>query len=390
MRVLVAPDSFGGTLSAGEAAAAIAAGWSKGAPGDTVVARPLSDGGPGFVEVVRATLGGQLVPVHTRGPLGEPVEASVLLVDGVGYVECAQACGLQLIAPADRDPKVTSSYGVGLLLDAAVEAGARTVVVGLGGSATNDGGAGMLAALGAGPVGTVPPGEAASNSRSGPAGASGTALPPGGAALRFCEGLAGVPGLRGVELVAATDVDNRLTGLQGASAVYGPQKGATADDVQILDAALGHWAEVLERDLPGCPKGLVRLAGAGAAGGIGAALFALGGRREAGIGLVRRLIGFDAEVELADLVVTGEGSFDSQSLRGKVVAGVASAASGQGLPCVVLAGQVQVGRREAAAHGVDAAYSLVEQAGSVEKAMDEAAAVLTDLAAKVAREWGGR
>jgi glycerate kinase len=373
MRVLVAPDSFGGTLSAGEAAAAIAAGWSKGAPGDTVVTRPLSDGGPGLVEVVRATLGGTLVPVHTRGPLGEPVEAAVLLVDGVGYVECAQACGLQLIAPADRDPKVTSSYGVGLLLAAAVEAGARTVVVGLGGSATNDGGAGMLAALGAGPVGV-----------------SGTALPPGGAALRYCEGLAGEPTSRGVEIVAATDVDNRLTGLQGASAIYGPQKGATPDDVQILDAALGHWAEVLERDLPGCPAGLVRLPGAGAAGGIGAALLALGGRRESGIGLVRRLIGFDAEVERADLVLTGEGSFDSQSLRGKVVAGVASAASGQGLPCVVLAGQVQVGRREAAAHGVDAAYSLVAQAGSVEKAMDEAAGVLTDLAAKVAREWGGR
>ena len=373
MRVLVAPDSFGGTLSAAEAAAAVAAGWSKGVPTDTVVTRPLSDGGPGLVDVVRATLGGSLLPVRTIGPLGAPVEASVLVVDGVGYVECAQACGLQLIEPAARDPKVTSSYGVGLLLAAAVEAGARTVVVGLGGSATNDGGAGLLAALGAGPVGVA-----------------GTALPPGGAALRFCEELAGLPALRGVEIVVATDVDNPLTGLHGASAVYGPQKGATPDDVQILDAALGHWASVLERDLPGCPAGLAGLPGAGAAGGLGAALLALGGRREAGIGLVRRLIGFNAEVERADLLVTGEGSFDSQSLRGKVVAGVASAAAEHGLPCLVLAGQVLVGRREAAAYGVDAAYSLVEQAGSVDRAMPEAADVLAALATKVAREWGGR
>jgi glycerate kinase len=247
------------------------------------------------------------------------------------------------------------------------------VVVGLGGSATNDGGAGLLAALGAGPVGTA-----------------GTALPPGGAALQYCEGLAGAPAIRGVEIIAATDVDSPLTGLHGASAVFGPQKGATKDDVQILDAALGHWARVLENDLPGCPKGLADLPGAGAAGGLGAALLALGGHREAGIGLVRRLIGFDAEVEDADLILTGEGSFDFQSLRGKVVAGVASAASGHGSPCLVLAGQVQVGRREAAAHGIDAAYSLVEQAGSVEKAMTEAGEVLTELAAKVAREWGGR
>ncbi|SHN42314.1 glycerate kinase [Cryptosporangium aurantiacum] len=370
MRVLVAPDSFGGTLSAGEAAAAIAAGWKQTAPDDTVVTRPLSDGGPGLVEVIRATLGGSLVPVRACGPRMEPLDASFLLVDDVAYLECATVAGLQLVPKAERDPKVTTTYGLGLLLAAAVESGARRVVIGLGGSVTNDGGAGLLAALGAGPVGV-----------------SGTALPPGGGALRACEGLAGLPALRGVEIVAATDVDNPLTGIHGASAVYGPQKGATDNDVQILDAALSRWADVLVRDLPGCPPDVAALPGAGAAGGLGVALLALGGRREAGIGLVRRLIGFDTAVADADLVITGEGSFDYQSLRGKVVAGVASAAAEHGAPCVVLAGQVAVGRQEAAAAHVDEARSLVEHAGSVERAMADAGEVLTSLAARTARDW---
>jgi glycerate 2-kinase len=373
MRVLVAPDSFGGTLSAGEAAAAIAAGWAREAPGDTVVTRPLSDGGPGLVEVIRATLGGSLVPVRSRGPRMEELDASFLLVDGVAYLECATVAGLQLVPKELRDPKTTTTYGLGLLLAAAIESGARKVVIGLGGSVTNDGGAGLLAALGAGPVGV-----------------SGTALPPGGAALRVCEGLAGVPALRGVEIVAATDVDNPLTGIHGASAVYGPQKGATDNDVQILDAALEHWASILVRDLPGCPPDVASLPGAGAAGGLGVALLALGGRREAGIGLVRRLIGFDTAVAEADLVITGEGSFDYQSLRGKVVAGVAAAASEHGAPCVVLAGQVAVGRQEAAAAHVDEARSMVEHAGSVERAMGEAAEVLTELAARTAKDWSRR
>ncbi|MFI5953477.1 glycerate kinase [Cryptosporangium sp. NPDC051539] len=370
MRVLVAPDSFGGTLSAEQAAAAIATGWGREKPGDTVVTRPLSDGGPGLVEVVRATLGGSLVPVRARGPRMEPLEASFLLLDDVAYLECATVAGLQLVPAAERDPKVTTTYGLGLLLAAAVESGARSVVVGLGGSVTNDGGAGLLAALGAGPVGV-----------------SGTALPPGGAALRACEGLAGVPALRGVEIVAATDVDNPLTGIHGASAIYGPQKGASDNDVQVLDLALSRWGEILVRDLPGCPPDVASLPGAGAAGGLGVALLALGGRREAGIALVRRLIGFDSAVADADLVITGEGSFDYQSLRGKVVSGVAAAASEHGAPCVVLAGQVKVGRQEAAAAHVDEARSLVEQAGSVDRAMNQAEDVLIELAARTAKDW---
>lgn len=368
MRVLVAPDSFGGTLSAAEAAAAIADGWADGAANDVVVTRPLSDGGPGFVDVLHRSLGGQLLAVNAPDPLGRTVPATVLVDGDTAYVESAQACGLHLLAPHERDPKVTTSYGVGVLIAAAVETGARTVVVGLGGSGTNDGGAGMMAALGAGPVGVDK-----------------TALMYGGAALYACTGLTGAPRLRGVALVAASDVDNPLLGIHGASAVFGPQKGATPNDVQVLDAALTRWADVLEWELSAV--GVGTLPGGGAAGGLGAALLALGARRASGIGLVRQLTGLDAALDDADLVVTGEGSFDWQSLRGKVAVGLAEAARERGIPCLVLAGRVEVGRRELAAAGIDGAYSLSEHLGSEERARAEAAPGLTALAGRVAREW---
>lgn len=370
MHVLIAPDSFGGTLSAAQAAASIRDGWRTGAPDDETVLRPLSDGGPGFVDVLHTTLGGRLLPVPVSDPLGRAVDATVLLVEETAYIESAQACGLHLLTAEERDPKATTSYGLGVMMLAAVEAGARRLVVGLGGSATNDGGAGMLAALGTVALGS-----------------DGLALPYGGAALVDVQKIEGLPALRGVELVAASDVDNPLTGIHGASAIYGPQKGATREDVHLLDGALARWADVLERELPSAPVGLANAAGAGAAGGLGAALLALGATRASGIGLVHSLIGLDAAVDTAELVITGEGSFDWQSLRGKVVAGVANAALERGLPCVVLAGRVDVGRREMAAAGIESAYSLVEHVGSVEKAMTEAGGALESLAAMVAREW---
>jgi glycerate kinase len=285
-------------------------------------------------------------------------------------VETAQACGLHLLGEGERDPKITTSYGVGVLLVAAVETGARRLVVGLGGSGTNDGGAGMLTALGA-----VPEDQ------------TGRGLPYGGAALLHVDRLDGAPRLRGAELVDASDVDNPLLGPHGASAVFGPQKGATEADIALLDAALSRWAPVLERDLPGCPAGLGALPGGGAAGGLGAGLLALGARRESGIDLVWRLVGVDEAADRADLVITGEGSYDFQSLRGKVVSGVAAAAQQRGLPCLVLAGQVSVGRREMAAAGVEAAYALAERAGSVAAAMERPAERLADLAQEVAAEW---
>lgn len=370
MRILVAPDSFGGTLSAVEAAAAIAAGWSRHAPGDEVVTHPLADGGPGFLDVLRVALPGDLVPVTVPDPLGREVTGSVLRVGEVGYVESAQACGLHLLAPAERDVRRTTSYGVGVLLTAAVETGARRVVVGLGGSATNDGGAGMLAAVG---VTSLGPGA--------------MATPYGGAALLGLDRLVGAPRLRQADLVIAADVDNPLTGHAGASAVYGPQKGASAADVALLDRALARFAEVAARDLPTAPPDLATLPGGGAAGGLGAGLLALGARRESGIELVRRLTGLDADLRGADLVITGEGSYDAQSARGKVAAGVAAAAAERGVPCVVVAGRVRVESAELAAAGPRAAYSVAEHAGSVAAAMADPAARLADLAREVAREW---
>jgi glycerate kinase len=376
MRVLICPDKFAGTLSAPDVAAAVAEGWRETAPGDEMLPRPLADGGPGFVDVLAAALDGRRLPVPTTDPLGRPAAGEVLLVDATAggvptaYVESAQACGLHLLTPDERDPKVTTSYGLGVLVLAAVEAGARRVVVGLGGSATNDAGAGMLAALGAAPVD-----------------AAGYALPYGGAALSAAAALGGAPRLRQVELIAATDVDNPLLGVHGASNVYGPQKGATREDVLLLDAALERFAAVLQEALPTAPAGLATLPGAGAAGGLGAAILALGGRCESGIGLVTALIGLDGALDAADLVITGEGSFDHQSLRGKVVAGVAGAARDRGLPCIVLAGRVAAGRREAAAAGVTEAYSLVDHFGDVERAMREPAEGLRALAARLAGQW---
>lgn len=373
MRVLVAPDSFGDTLSAAQAAAAIAVGWVRGAAGDDVGLAPLSDGGPGLVEVLATSLtDARRRAVEVPDPLGRPVRAELLLDtrDGrtTAWVESAQACGLHHLPAAERDPLRATTLGVGVLLRAALEAGADRLVVGLGGSATNDGGAGMLAALGHVVVD-----------------AHGQPLPPGGAALLGAAGLTGPDRspLAGVEVVAATDVDAPLLGPQGASAVFCPQKGASPDDVALLDAALGRWADVLEaavgrrvRDLPG----------AGAAGGLGAALLALGAHREPGLRLVGDVVDLAGRVAGVDLVVTGEGRFDSTSLRGKVVSGVAAAAVAAGVPCIVLAGQVAAGRREAAAAGIEEAYAMADVAG-LEASFADPAGVLAALAERVAGQW---
>ena len=363
MRVLIAPDGFGGTLSAVQAAEAMAAGWRRTAPGDEIELAPLSDGGPGFVDVLATALpAATLQALTVQDPLGRTVPASFLLDGATAYVESAQACGLHLVV--ERDPTTTTTYGVGQLVRAAVGAGAARVVVGLGGSSTNDGGAGMLAALGL----------TARDS-------AGSQLAPGGWALREVDRLDGRAPQ--VELVAATDVDAPLLGLYGASAVFGPQKGATREQVALLDGALTRWADVLEAQL-GRP---VRdLPGAGAAGGLGAALFALGATREPGIALVQRLVGLEDRIATVDLVLTGEGCFDATSLTGKVVSGVASIATEHAVPCVVLAGQVRIGRREAAAYGVEAEHAIADLVG-LDSALARPAEGLAALAARVARQW---
>jgi len=369
----VAPDAFDGTLTAVEAAEAMRAGWNQVAPDDQLVLLPMSDGGPGFVDVLSTVLDGQTVPVQTTDPLGRPAVGAVLVVGDTAYIESAQACGLQLLTAAERNPLVTTTFGLGALLTAAVECGARTLVVGLGGSATNDAGMGMLTALGVTPLD-----------------AAGVALPYGGLALADLAKLDGAAQLRGAAIVAATDVDNPLCGPHGATAVYGPKKGLRPEDRDRLDAALAQWAEVAERDIPGAPAGLIDLPGAGAAGGLGAALLALGGTRRSGGEIIFAAVDLPGALGEADLVLTGEGSFDFQSVRGKVAGGVAALATEHGVPCVVLAGQVSLGRQQAAAAGVDAAYSVVEQAGSVEAAMERPGDRLTELAARVAGEWSRR
>ncbi|HEV2780767.1 MAG TPA: glycerate kinase, partial [Actinophytocola sp.] len=228
MRVLIAPDCFGGTLSATEAAEAIARGWRSGAPDHELVLRPLADGGPGFVDVLHVALDGTRHHATVSGPLADPVAAVWLEHDAAGYVESAQACGLHLVPPADRDALAAGTFGVGQLVAAARDAGVRTVVVGLGGSATTDGGAGLLAALGAVPVD-----------------AAGRELPPGGGPLVDCAGLAGVPDLGPIRLVAASDVENPLLGPHGAARTFGPQKGADELAVRRLERSLARWADVL-------------------------------------------------------------------------------------------------------------------------------------------------
>jgi glycerate kinase len=361
MRILVAPDKFAGTLSAVEAAEAIASGWRDTAPDDELELAPMSDGGPGFVDVLHEALGGELLAVTVRGPHGDPTPATVLVAGdrAIAYVESAQACGLHLTGKEGAEDATT--YGVGELVAAAVDAGVATVVVGLGGSGTNDGGAGLLAALGA--TADVP-------------------LDAGGAGL---DGVTSVDvaaardRLGSVRLVAASDVDNPLTGLFGATKVFGPQKGITEERLPLVDGWLEQYAAALDR----------RLAlekGAGAAGGLGYALLVLGATREPGIALVAEAVGLSERAGAADLVITGEGAFDYSSGAGKVPHGVAQVAEEALRPCVVLAGKVLVGSREMRALGIESAYSLVDLVGE-ERAFAEPAAALSELAGRTARTW---
>ena len=362
MRVLVAPDSFGGTLSAVEAVDAITAGFHAVDPAVEVQAAPLSDGGPGFVDVLAAATGGERRTHVVRGPLGDPATAQVLVADGTAYVEAAHATGLHLLDADRRDPRRTTSYGVGELI-ALASPGVQRVVVGLGGTATNDGGAGMWAALGAEP---------------------GAVLSSGGAALASLDEVL-PPHAVGVSLVAATDVDNPLLGPNGASAVFGPQKGADRETVLDLDDALRRWADLVE----GCvaQPGLRSRPGAGAAGGLGFGLLALGAVVASGFGLVADALDLRSRVESVDLVVTGEGRLDAQSLRGKVVVGLAGLAQEAGVPCVALAGQAEVGRRDAAAAGIDDIEAVADLLGSTDAALAAGAAGVSQAAAALANRW---
>ena len=363
MRIVVAPDKFAGTLSAVEAAAAITTGWHRRLPETEVLEVPMSDGGPGFVDVLHAALGGTLLAATVADPYGKPVPATILRVGDTAYVESAQAVGLHLTAEPERRPMVATSRGLGELVHSAIEDGATTVVIGAGGTATNDGGAGLLAALGA--------------------------SAQGGALDKGPDGLAGVEAVdldaarrttAGVDLVLASDVDNQLLGLVGATKTYGPQKGLTEEELLTADGRLQHFAELVDRKT-------ASQKGAGAAGGIGYALLLLGAARRPGVEVVADAVDLAGQLHGADLVITGEGAFDFSSRSGKVPYGVAQIAAEQLVPCIALAGRVLVGSREMRALGIEAAYSVVDRVGE-ERALGEPAAALADLAERVCRTWG--
>ena len=351
MRVLIAPDCFGDSLTAVAAAQSIAAGWQAARPGDALVVAPQSDGGPGFLAVLAARDAGlEIHRARVSGPLDDEVDAEWLFDPGTGtaYLECAQACGLALLGgpPTTGTAVAAHSRGVGELIDTAVDRGARSIVVGLGGSGCTDGGRGMLAALGG----------------------------PGPARAR----------LAGVRLIAATDVDNPLLGPRGAARVFGPQKGADEATVELLDARMNAWADELEA---GTGRQVRSVPGAGAAGGIGAALLALGGERESGAAVIAAHTGLAAEIAAADLVITGEGRLDDQSLHGKVVgalARMAAAVDNGAVPVLVLAGQVALSPAALQQAGVVAAHSLADYCGSVRLAIEEAADQLTGLSEQTA------
>ncbi len=361
MRVLVAPDKFAGTLTAVEAAEAIAEGWRRRAPADVLDLAPMADGGPGFVDVLHAALGGELHVVTVEAVHGEQVPATILRVGSTAYLESAQSCGLHLLQQAGGGSEYATTYGVGELLLAAIDGGATKVVIGLGGSGTNDGGAGLLAALGATTDGQLDAGPVCFGDL--------TTVDLAPARERVA----------GVELVMASDVDNPLTGLFGATKTFGPQKGIAEDKIAVLDAILEQYAVATDRR-----TALEK--GAGAAGGLGFALLCLGARRTPGIELVAQAARLAERAGKADLVITGEGAFDFSSRSGKVPYGVAAIAQDALRPCVALAGQVLIGSREMRALGVESAYSLVDLVGK-ERAFADPAGALADLAERVARTW---
>ena len=342
--VLIAPDKFKGTLTAAQVAAHVAAGLGRARPGLKIVQVPVADGGDGTVAAAEAA-GYRRVEIGVRGPTGKPVTASFALLDGTAVIESAQACGLTRLPGGAAAPLTATSRGVGELILAAVRMRAKRFVLGLGGVACTDGGAGLVTALGGRLLDS-----------------SGTELPPGGAALARLDhvDVSRLRDLSGTEVIAATDVDNPLLGPRGAAAVYAPQKGASAEDVTLLENGLARWADVAEQSF-----GFVKRdePGAGAAGGLGfAALGFLGATMQPGIDLMLDLLSFESHLSGARLVITGEGALDAQTLHGKAPAGVARAAAAVApdLPVVAVAGVCSLTPDQLRSAGIARAYALAD------------------------------
>ena len=376
MKIIVAPNSFKGSLSASQAAAAIARGVREARPEADIIEIPVADGGEGTVEALVSAKKGTYLSVEVEGPLGDPVQATYGLIDdgATGVVELAAASGLTLIPAVKRDPRRTSTYGFGQLLDAVRKQGVTSIIAGIGGSATNDGGAGMAQALGYRLLDAI-----------------GRDLPRGGAALTRLDRI-DASGFdlawRSISVMVASDVTNPLTGPQGASHVYGPQKGADDDAVRQLDQALARLAEVIERDLG---KRVADILGAGAAGGAGAGLIAfLDARLVPGAPLVVEASGFDAALPGARLVITGEGRVDAQTAYGKAPGEVAKRAHNAGIPVLLLAGGKGPGWESLSSLGVDSIVTLAEdgdpEGHNLQVLMHDAAPELTRAAARAVQE----
>jgi glycerate kinase len=373
MKIVIAPDSFKDSLSAQAVADAIATGLADVWPDAELIRCPMADGGEGTIEAILAACDGKLMTAEVSGPLGEAVQAhwGWLAASRTAIIEMAMASGLQLLTLDRRDARITSSRGTGELIHAALDAGAVRVILAIGGSATNDAGSGMLSALGARFLDV-----------------EGQPVAPGGLALAQAAHIdlqALDARLRDVQFEVAADVDNPLCGLNGASHIFGPQKGASPEQVLQLDAALGHFAdlsaEVLARDLrnePGC----------GAAGGMGFAAKAyLNASFRSGVDVVADLTGLAQALEGADLVITGEGRFDAQTLRGKTPFGVARIARLKGVPVIVLAGTLGEGYADLYEHGISAAFALASGPMTLEQACRNAPDLLHDRARDLARLW---
>lgn len=368
MRIVVAPDSFKGSLTALEACRAVERGLRRVWPGADIAAVPMADGGEGTAQSLVDATGGRFVNCEVTDPLGQPVPAryGILGDGGTAVIEMAAASGLLLVPESARDPKITSTRGTGELIAHALDQGCRQLIVGIGGSATNDGGAGMAQALGACLLD-----------------ARGEELGPGGAELARLEriDIAGMhPAIPSCRVMVACDVTNPLCGPLGASAVYGPQKGASPSDVALLDTALRQFADVVRRDLG---RDVAAIPGAGAAGGLGAGLVAfLGAELAPGVEIVARAVSLDARIAAADLVITGEGRIDAQTGFGKTVAGVAAAARRRGVPAVALCGSLA---GDVGSLGLDLTLPVSDGPMDLAEALVRAESLVADAAERLAR-----
>lgn len=359
MKIVIAPDSYKESLSALEVATAIEQGFREIFPQAEYIKLPVADGGEGTVEAMVAATQGRIVEVAVTGPLGAQVEGFYGLSgdEQSAFIEMAAASGLELVAPEQRNPLITTSWGTGELIRHALDVGVKHIIIGIGGSATNDGGAGMVQALGAKLLDS-----------------EGNAIGQGGGAL---ETLAQIDisaldrRLHDCRIEVACDVTNPLTGKEGASAIFGPQKGATPEMIARLDEALGHYAQLIKRDLD---LDVLDLAGGGAAGGMGAALYAFcGAELRQGIEIVTDALHLDRYVADADLVITGEGRIDSQTVHGKVPVGVAKVAKRYNKPVIGIAGSLTADVGVVHEHGIDAVFSVIYGICTLDDALKNAA-----------------